>query len=163
METLEANIQSTLDPDSVTERKHLLIFNHKFGDNSKYLRVLVEPAWGAKNRQHIIITDEKNNVIGIIGGHLKIDSDQLVAFSVDTLANTVEKHTPLHIPRAVGATIIELVSSGIIERWYSSRYLSNDAKKMYDEYLAADKKLTVVPPSAETQFRYVISANPTNR
>lgn len=164
MDSPEIKISSPLTPDSITEKKLLFTFNHKFGETYKRLRVSVQSQRGESQPSSlgIVINDEQNHLVGFIIGDLRKDQDGITAFS-NELSKNISKD-PLFTPRAVGATIGHIVGSGIIGRWYSSseNVLSPDAKKMYGKYLAGDKRLVVAPPSAETQFRYVISANKGN-
>ena len=161
MDSPETEISSTLTPGSITEKKLLFTFNHRLGETYKKLLVSVQPHRGESQPSELSIgiNDEQNHLIGFMIGDLIKDQDGITAFSNDLSKNI--GIDSLYTPRAVGATIAHIVSSGIIGRWYSApeKRLSPDAKKMYYKYLAGNKRLVVAPPSAETQFRYVISAN----
>lgn len=102
------------------------------------------------------------NFVGLIAGTLSNDSDNKTTFTVHDSHNfTKHKSQADHIPGVVGATVAHLVSSGLVNEWYSDieSKLSPDAKKMYGEYLAGDSRLKVDHPTEQIQRRYVVTAS----
>ena len=159
---VESRVSRTpLNPSSVTKETYLFTFTHVLGKTSERLRVLAHPA--ARDRVQIKVIDKQNNLIGVTQGNLTFDVDGLTAFFADRSLNWGKYSADQpHIPLAIGATIAEIVSSETIGRWYSDTddKLSSDARKMYGECLAADKRLKVISPSTETHHRYAVVANP---
>lgn len=152
------------DPEWVGTKKHgnipALTFAHEYKGVVKELFVYV---WRVRENDKtpadsfvgMNICDENNDHIGSIDGQLFFERDK-VRFNTFSISNDTKEDGVSKVPRAIGATIANLVKEGVITTWDSSdeMYLSGDSKRMYKEYLTNDPDLTVFKsPGEDNYFR----------
>ena len=133
--------------------------HHVEGQNPHKLTVQITP--GEHSTLSTIYIGNGKESVGIIQGSLFLDNDKKLEFMVNHSMNfskILSEHRQ-HIPGVVKGTIAHLVGTGLVSKWSSDieGSLSDDAKKMYGTNLAKDERLTVIPPTKETNNRYVVT------
>lgn len=147
---------SPLPPGTVTRRRKVSHFELPHNGTHEKLDIVIQPTH--TGYAQLLITNH-HGVVGLLQGTIVLESDGKTAFQTYASHNLSSRHGLIpHVRGAVSATITHLLTSKLIDRWYSDvdENLSNDARKMYGKNLAGDPRLSVTPPSG-TVNRYVIT------
>lgn len=152
-----------IDPHKHEERL-LFEFNHQVNGDGKRLKVFLRPKdVSVGTLWRFIVETDEGIPIASMRGVIEKGEDGLTEFSAH-VSNNISKliNDGSHIPNVVAATISELLDRGAVARWYSdnSAALSEDAIGLYSESLSRDNRLLVTEPSAQTKYRYMVTARP---
>ena len=92
-------------------------------------------------------TFNEEKAVGYIKGRL-VGNDKK-AFVVKTSISTQRPDSKdrVPVPRAVGATILQIVLYSVVPLWLSSDRLSDDGKRMYEEYIQKNPEVVVTRES----------------
>lgn len=134
--------------------KSALVFDHSHKGTVQRLSVY---AWKAGDEDGkkwendfigINIEDEERNPIGTIDGELLVEGQEITFYTYTISNNRRDGKEEKKVPRAIGASIANLLISGVIDKWESSskETLSVHAVEMYEKYLAANEALRVIHP-----------------
>ena len=112
-----------------------------------------------------IIIKNGDTEVAVASGYMSenVQNGQIewIAIKSDNLSSRAGKNPEIgYLNRVVGKTITELVCRGFVSKWYSGEALSDDAKRLYEDYLPRDARLVVVPPNPIKEGRYLVMAKP---
>ena len=142
------------------KQQDLFTFIHNYKGTEKELSVWLIPDYreGREAYVSIEIMDGDGNDIGKIAGVLEQKGNRR-NFYVEELFNNTFDRSVSSVPRAVGATIAQLVMRNIVMKWHSSYapWLSMSARDMYERYLAGNSDLEVQKPD-EILPVYIVTA-----
>lgn len=131
----------------------ILSFEHDHKDVKTQLKV-VKYGGASRNSVYLDISGEGNS-IGYISGFWR-DGENGAELQIRNTVNRPEEAMEKHVPRAVGATVFQLIKRRIVAVVRSDGELSPSARAMYT-WLGRQDGLSVKPPTAETRISYVVT------
>lgn len=158
MQSVETEHRAYFEEQKFGEWAFLFRFAHTYPENPVDLSVYL----ATSGSDCILIFGNGEQPLGRIDGLGFQDDDGALAFEAK-LMNNLGLKTPNHTPGVVGATVTELLTSGAIDRFYSSDNVLDPGKRMFAR-LARDERLKVVAPNKSNKGRFVVTARrPINR
>lgn len=139
-----------------------VVFEHDHNGFKKSLSVFIWKANGEDPSDDsvgmLIDSEERDTTIGSIDGRLLLEGEEVIFFSHFIENESRIKPTQTRVPRAVGASIVKLITTGVVTRWISSpkRELSDHSTEMYENYLGNNPNLRVQFPF-NSQRGYIVS------
>ncbi len=103
-------------------------------------RVDIKDSDKGEYRLSFKIHDKDNDqTLGVISGMYLSKEKTFVSFSA---TNKGFEQIPTHVKGLIREAITQMVTQGLVEKWFSSMHLSPGGQKMYDT-LSADERLKV--------------------
>lgn len=152
MINVEAKHMPFFEQNTFDEGALLFTFTHAHG---QFPPVDLSVYVASDNLDNILIFDGSPLPIGQIRG-VAFEESPGVAFEAKFMDN-LRISSEMPVPRAVGGTVRELVTRGLINNFYSSKSILEPGREMFG-YLARDPRLIVTPPSEETDGRFLLRA-----